>query len=221
MQRYNIFNQIHKGLRAMLYDTALHLQQTDFSQPEADAAIDQLEQVLLFFDDHAEHEDGFILPHIKKHNPQLVDELEKDHEVDHRLTQTLFDQIREWKTATQAEQKEGIGQRIFFAFNEFIAFNLYHMNKEENVLMYLLWKQYTDEEIRQMEHQILQSIPPQTLLTESRWMMRSINNREVIEWLAGIRQGAPAPVFANFLKLAEDELPAGRLSKVQAALALA
>ncbi|MBD2753102.1 hemerythrin domain-containing protein [Spirosoma validum] len=221
MQRYNVFNQIHKGLRGMLYNTALQIQQTDFAAPEADATIQQLEQVLLFFDTHAEHEDGFILPHIKKHNPQLVDELEKDHDVDHRLTQTLFESIEAWKVATQPDQKELIGQRIFFAFNEFIAFNLYHMNKEENVLMYQLWKHYTDAEIHQMEGNIIQSIPPQTLFAESRWMMRSINDKEVTGWLSGMKQSAPAEVFTSFLQMAEDELSPERLARVKTALALA
>jgi hemerythrin-like domain-containing protein len=220
-QRYNVFNQIHKGLRSMLYDTALRLQRTDFTQSdEANAAVEQLEQVLHFFDEHAENEDQFILPHVRKHNAQLIDELEKDHDIDHRLTQTLLGHIQEWKVAGLSEQKEAIGQRIFFAFNEFIAFNLYHMNKEENVLMYLLWKHYTDGEIRQMEGEILKSIPSQTLLTESRWMMRSINNKEVIGWLSGVKQGAPSEVFNNFLQLAEDELPADRLAKVRESLAL-
>lgn len=81
-QRYNVFNQIHKGLRGMLYDTALRLQRTDFSGPEASQAIEPLHQVLLFFDDHADHEDRFILPHIRKHNAPLLDELEKEHEID-------------------------------------------------------------------------------------------------------------------------------------------
>ena len=221
-QRYNVFNQIHKGLRGMLYDTALRLQRTDFTQSdEAKTAVEQLEELLYFFDEHAQNEDQFILPHVRKHNAPLIDELEKDHDIDHRLTETLFGHIQEWKVAKLSAQKEAIGQRIFFAFNEFIAFNLYHMNKEENVLMFLLWKHYTDAQIRQMEGEILQSIPPQTLLAESRWMMRSINNREVTEWLAGIKQGAPAAVFNNFLQMAEDELPADRLTKVRDSLALA
>ncbi|QDK78704.1 hypothetical protein EXU85_08820 [Spirosoma sp. KCTC 42546] len=219
-QRYNVFNQIHKGLRGMLYDTAIRLQQTDFSQSEASEVIDQLTQVLLFFDDHAEHEDRFILPHIRKHDAQLIDELEKDHEIDHRLTQTLFDHIQEWKTVSSDNQREAIGQRILLAFSEFIAFNLYHMNKEENVLIYLLWKHYTDAEIREMEGEILKAIPPQTLMAESRWMMRSINDKEVVEWLMGVRQGAPVAVFDTFLQMAKEELPSERLTKVHAALEL-
>ncbi|MFD2573864.1 hemerythrin domain-containing protein [Spirosoma soli] len=220
-QRYNVFNQIHKGLRGMLYDTALRLQQTDFSQPQASQALEPLHQVLVYFDDHAEHEDRCILPHIHKHSAQLVDEFEKDHEVDHRLTQTLFGHIQEWETANSASQREAIGQQILFAFNDFIAFNLYHMNKEETVLIDLLWQHYTDADIQQMQQAILQSIPPQTLMAESRWMMRSINDKEVIGWLSGVKQEAPAFVYDTFLQMAQEELPAERLANVQAALALA
>lgn len=219
-QRYNVFNQIHKGLRGMLYDTAIRLQQTDFSGPEAEETVGQLKQVLHFFDEHAESEDQFILPHIQKHNASLIDELEKEHETDHRLTQFLFDQIQTWEGTLSAIERDTIGQSLCYAFSEFVAFNLYHMNKEETLLLQSLWKHYTDAEIREMQGQILQSIPPQTLLAESRWMMRSINNQEVINWLSGIKQGAPAEVFSNFLNMATEELPAERLRNVQTALEL-
>lgn len=205
----------------MLYDTAIRLQQTDFSQPQASEVVEQLHQVLVYFDEHAENEDQFILPHIRKHNAVLIDELENDHVIDHNLTQSLFDHIQEWKTTDSAGQREAIGQRILVAFNEFIGFNLYHMNKEENVLMDQLWQHYTDADIRHMEHEILQSIPPQTLMAESRWMMRSINDKEVIGWLSGIKQGAPTTVFDTFLQMAQEELPTERLKKVHAGLALA
>lgn len=220
-QRYNVFNQIHKGLRGMLYDTATRLQQTDFSQPQASEVVEQLYQVLVFFDEHAENEDQFILPHIRKHNAALIDELENDHVLDHRLSQTLFDHIRAWQTTDSDDQREAIGQRILFAFNEFIGFNLYHMNKEENVLMDQLWQHYTDADIRQMEHEIVQAIPPQTLMAESRWMMRSINDKEVIGWLSGVKQEAPAFIYETFLQMAQEELSTERLTNVQAALALA
>ncbi len=115
----------------MLYETAIQVQQTDFSRPEAQTVVDQLKQVLLFFDEHADSEDRFILPHLRIHNGQFVDELEEEHELDHRLTQTLFGHIQEWQTSTSSSQREVIGQRLSVAFSEFIAINLCHMNREE------------------------------------------------------------------------------------------
>ena len=58
-------------------------------------------------------------------------------------------------------------------------------------------------------------------MAESRWMMRSINDKEVIGWLSGVKQGAPTAVFDTFLQMAEEELSTERLKKVYTALALA
>ena len=54
MQRYNIFNQVHKGLRELLYQTASRLQQTDFStHQEREAILEQVNIVVDLFDKHA------------------------------------------------------------------------------------------------------------------------------------------------------------------------
>lgn len=213
-ERYNTFNQIHKALRNMLYDTAISLQVTDLSSEAAAPTITRLEQTLHLFDDHAMHEDNFVLPHVKKHNAQLVDELEKDHVVDHKLSDDLANYITAWKEAPDAYNRASLGSRIFYAFNEFVAFNLYHMNREENELIYVLWKHYTDAEIIQMEQEILKVIPPETLMIESRWMMRSINDTEIIHWLRAVKNNAPEEVFDGFLRMAEEELAPERVAAV-------
>jgi hypothetical protein len=70
MKRYNIFNQIHKGLRALLYETIIKLQQTDFTDAEdADEAVQQVKIILDLFDEHAHTEDNFILPAIVEYEP--------------------------------------------------------------------------------------------------------------------------------------------------------
>lgn len=218
--RYNVFNNIHKGLRGMLFDTQIKIQQTDFTSPEAAEVIGNLEQVLMFFDEHADHEDRFILANIVKQEPVISQELENDHVLDHKLGEGLMDYILQWKQALTAKDKALAGQQIFYAFNEFIAFNLYHMNKEENQLLVLLWKHYTDEEIHGMETQILESINPQVLMEESRWMMRSMSVPEIAGWLQGIKMNAPEPVYGVFVQMAEEELPAARFEQLQVATAI-
>lgn len=217
--RYNIFNQIHKGLRAMLYDTALLIQQTDFdNKEEAISTILKIETVLHYFDGHAVHEDKFILPAIEKFDKKLVDDFEAEHVTDHTLSKSLFEYTADWK-ATEDEQKLiELGRLIFYGFNWFVAFNLNHMNKEEQLLNQVLWNHYNDAEILGMEHAIISSIPQEVLIDESRWMMRSINNAEVTAWLAGIRNNAPAPAFDIYMAMAEEEVPASRMEYIRAGL---
>ncbi|MBS1567642.1 MAG: hypothetical protein JST39_24880, partial [Bacteroidetes bacterium] len=127
--------------------------------------------------------------------------------------------IAQWKAAENEAAKNLIGRQILEAFNGFIAFNLYHMNKEETLLNAVLWEHYTDQEILGIQQNIISSIPPQILMEESRWMMRAISNTEIIGWLTGLKHNAPAPVFNVFLQMAAEELPGDRLATVRNAVA--
>ncbi len=218
IQRFNLFNRVHKGLRGFLYNVALSIQQTDFAKPQAVATIEKLEQLMHFFEKHANIEDEFILPLVTQFNQSLVNDMEKDHEVDQRLIQELQDQIDIWKNATQADKKESTGRKIFYAFNEFIAFNLYHMNREENELMYTMWQHLTDDEIRQIEQRIVQSINPEVLFEECRLMMRSISNTEIIEWLGGVKRNAQELVYNHLCAIGAEELSTERWIAIQASL---
>ncbi|WP_181369505.1 hemerythrin domain-containing protein [Flavobacterium album] len=219
-QRYNVFNNIHKGLRGMLFHLQITIQQTDFTHPEAGAVIAEMEKALRYFDEHADHEDRFILANIAALEPSIVQELENDHVIDHNLSEALRGSITQWKNAVTDNEKEMAGKQLFFAMNEFIAFNLYHMNKEENQLLLLLWKHFTDEEIHSMEQQIIAAIDPEVLMAESRWMMRSLSVPEISGWLEGIRMGAPEAVYQMYLGMAREELSAERMAQVEEKFAL-
>lgn len=92
------------------------------------------------------------------------------------------------------------------------------MNKEEEELNAVLWQYYNDLEILRIEHALVSSIEPATLLDESCWMMASINSEEAIEWLTGIKNNAPQKVFTLYMKLAQEELPERRWRVVKTAL---
>src|ERR671912_538002 len=104
MLRFNIFNQIHKGLRAMLYDTALTIQQTSFSDAaETEAALRKVRAAVDTFDKHAKHEDAFVLPAIQEYEPSLVDAFEQEHVKDHALSEKLKGLLMVYKHASKTE----------------------------------------------------------------------------------------------------------------------
>jgi hypothetical protein len=92
------------------------------------------------------------------------------------------------------------------------------MNKEELFLNAILWRHYSDFEIKEITQRIIQSIKPQMLLEESRWMMRSINTREAVDWLMGIKVSAPSETFKLFVRMAHEEMPFERWIKVKDSL---
>lgn len=214
--RFNAFNQIHKGLRALLYDTALSIQHTDFTQEaQARATFRKVEKVLWLFEGHADKEDTKIFPLLQAVAPDVVDDFEKQHVTDHQLGEDLQDAIVAYDSAQSVPQRIQCGAKLMRAFDEFTAFNLQHMNKEETIINSLLWKHYTDEQILSVQHEIVSSIPPDKNEWYSRWMIKGINDVELFRWLQAVQKMAPAPVFNGLCAMAGQELPEERWKAIR------
>lgn len=216
MNRYNMFFQVHKGLREMLYQTATRLQQTDFTNAaESNAIAFQVNAILNLFDAHADTEDHFVLTALETHEPSVATLFEEEHVQDHALSKHLKTFLTMLQHTNNDAERNEIGSAIRLAFVEFLVFNLKHMAKEENVLNNLLWKYYTDEQLQAITQQILAHLQPNTLQQFSTWMMRALSNNEIVAWLKEVKNNAPDFVFDAMLALAEKELPGSRWYTVQ------
>lgn len=219
MQRYNIFFPVHKGLRALLYETAIKLQQTCFdNDAEAAAAIDRLKIVIAIFESHAHKEDDYLFASIAEYEPAIIDAFAQEHKQDHALCENLQKSMATFDAA-DAANKLAMGEEIMKAFTWFMVFNLTHMAKEEQVINPVLWRYYTDAQLRQITQQIMKSVPQQETAFVSKWMMRGLNNDEVLYWMHGVKDTAPQPAFEALLAVAEKELHPQRWSRVKGALA--
>ena len=211
MKRYNTFYLIHKALRAMLYDTALTLQQTDFANyTEARAALVKVNDVLFAFDNHAHHEDNFIMPAVETYEPALAASFEKEHVEDLRISNRLKNIIVIYENTFFPEERTVCGSAITKSFTEFLVFNLEHMAKEEEVLNPILWRYYTDKELKELTQAIIAKIEPEQMEKFSTWMMRGLHNGEITGWLKEVERNAPEPVFQSLFTVAERELPQRR-----------
>lgn len=216
MQRYNIFYQIHKGLRQMLYHNASQLLQTDFAMAEeTNELIPQLNEVLDLFDGHAHTEDHFVLPAVETVQPGSASLFEEEHKQDHALAGRLRALLNMFHHTVSGEEKNELGSAIRLAFTEFLVFNLQHMAKEECALNKILWQHYTDDELMSITQQILANIPAGLHTKYNTWMMRGLSNTEITAWLKNIRNLAPGLVFNGMLQLAQKELNAHRWGIVQ------
>ena len=219
MQRYNTFNQIHKALRALLYDTAMCLQQTDFeTAEECDAVIEKVLSVLELFEEHAHHEDNHILPAIFSFEPSVVDAFEQEHVTNLQLGRALQETIAEMYRTKRDTEKLRLGKQLTNTFIQFMIFNLNHMAKEEDVLNAILWRYYSDAEIRQIESVIRQNTPAEKQPFVAKWMLLGISNREATDWLKSLQQQAPTPLFETLLTFAENTLPTERFEKIRSGL---
>lgn len=211
MQRYNVFHQIHKGMRALLYDTALRIQHTDFWHvEEAGETLARIEEVVALFDKHAHSEDNFIFPAVEKYEPAVADVFAQEHEKDHALSQELLKLVDGYRTAPVITEKLKESAKLHAAFVRFMVFNLEHMAKEEEVLNPILWRYYTDKELKELTQAIIAKIEPEQMEKFSTWMMRGLHNGEITGWLKEVERNAPEPVFQSLFTVAEKELPQRR-----------
>ncbi|MEJ8816880.1 hemerythrin domain-containing protein [Lacibacter sp. H407] len=216
MKRYNIFNQVHKGLRALLYETIIKLQQTDFTDAEdAEEAVQQVKIILELFDEHAHTEDTFILPAIAEYEPSVVDVFEQEHVKDLTLSKNVHGLLQAFSLTISANAKQEIGAAISKAVFEFTLFNLEHMKKEEDVLNKLLWRYFDDEHLHSITATIIANVPAEKMPLYNKWMMRGLSNTEIIDWLKQVKNNAPDFVFQSFLGLAMAELTDNRWQKIQ------
>lgn len=215
MQRYNMFHQIHMGLRALLYETALRLQHTDFWHlEEAEEAVARIEEVTRLFEKHAYSEDNHIFSAIEKYDPAIADAFEQEHVQDHALSEALLGTISLYKSAPVITEKIVAAKAIHAAYVKFMVFNLEHMAKEEEVLNPLLWRYYTDSELKAITHRIVAGIEPGQLGQFNVWMMRGLNNEEITGWLKEVEKNAPEQVFQELFTVAEKELPQRRFRQI-------
>src|SRR5438045_3956271 len=206
--RYNIFYQIHKGLRAMLYETAIQLQRTDFNHDEeVEAILIQIISVVDLFDKHAHLEDNLVFPAVVQYEPSVVDSFEQEHVKDHQLSAKLRILIAMFDSLEGDGEGIELGSALRKSFVEFLTFNLEHMAKEEDTINNLLWRYYTDEQIRAIEHQIVSSQTPEATAIAWKWMLRGLSNQEITRWLKTVEKNAPEFVFNNLFAAAEKELP--------------
>lgn len=216
MQRYNIFYMVHKGLRQMLYQTASHLQQTDFTNTEETGSLlQQIADVLDLFDEHANTKDHFILPAIETHEPASASLFEEEHVQDHALSNRMRALLNMFHHAVSSDEKNEMGSAVRLAFTEFLVFNIQHMAKEERLLNNFLWQHYTDEQLEAVTQQILAHLPADVIMKNNAWMMRALSNNEITGWLKKVKNQAPESVFEKMLLLAEKELAVSRWQAVQ------
>ena len=190
----------------MLYNMALTIQHTDFSkEEEGKATLRKLKHVLELYAEHGQHEDTHVFPAVKEASPAAVAALEAEHEKDEQLVNDLLLQIRAYKNA-DATHKAAIGYGIHISFQEFVAFNLQHMSKEEKTINPVLWQHYTDDEIAAIQRSIVRNISPESNMYYTRWMLRGMNDAEISAWFRKVKETAPTEVWNGLWLISIDEL---------------
>jgi hypothetical protein len=157
--RVDLFITIHKGLRAQLFELAADAARVDVtSTPAVDAIADKVERVLAFLDEHASLEDRFVIPQVRALDPDLADELARDHRALDAV-QTEVGLAADAISLADLSQRPLAGAQLARVINHLVAVQLLHMNREETEVNATLWAGLDDATLAGLRAAMAGSLP--------------------------------------------------------------
>jgi hemerythrin-like domain-containing protein len=204
--RVDTFTAIHKALRAMMYATGQRLERTDFADGDArDAALEDMERTLGFFDEHLRLEDKHVSPLLDASAPDLNKALAQEHDEHEQIVAALREVSTRLRSASSTECL-AIGAQLCQCFNRMVALQSAHMNREETDANQTLWAAKTDAQLVELRGSIQADIPPTRFAEWLAAMMPSMNRAELVGMLGGVKKAAPPEVYERVRAIAEKNL---------------
>lgn len=197
--RYDLYGNIHKGLRRAQCLLLARLGSNDFGDAAAtDKLLADLRRLLAMAAAHVRHEDGEI--HAALNGRGIATELIDAQHDDHRAAfAVLEDRIAAVEAAVHRAEA---GRALYLAFAAYIADDFAHMHEEETVTAPLLWRHFTDEELLAIEMRIIGSLPPEENMAFTRMMLPAMNPDQRAALVGGMLQAMPGEMFAAVVEFA-------------------
>lgn len=207
MKRVDLFKTIHKALRAMFYDMAIRIQNTDFTnQQELDKLISDLNYLLKLLDSHSHHEDDCIFPLVKEADLDVLKEVESEHELYNHKIFELRAFIEKLENAIDYTDRNNYQNELNHLFTDFLAFTLLHLIKEERIIMPYLIENYGDEELINVRVKIQSNVDKDEYAYWMKWMLPNISYSELTEMLEEVKKSAPDFVYQSMLNMSKGFL---------------
>lgn len=217
-ERHNFYRDIHKAIRRMMMNLLVAGGRTDFMDVKAARAYaDEVREAFAGLTDHAEHENAFVGPLVVEHAPHLAQLVGPAHDDQEGAIRALVQQLGAIAPGTAGSAARG--HAFVVRLSSFFGELLTHMAEEEELIMPALWRAMTDEELMNVHHRLLATIPPEKMVVVLSVMLPALNDPERVELVTGIRTSAPEPVFAMVMGVARAVLADGDLAVLEAAIA--
>ena len=202
----DLFTPIHKALRSMIYSLGGRLQSVDFADKSASVAVlSDLEHefsnavtstcVLCLLHHHAGSEETVVFPPMQPLDPAMIRTLIDEHQEITRRLVSLSKKAEAIRSTEELRRRIELGAQINREANDFFAYYLAHMNKEEVTIVPAMKEHFTDDQLRALQGQIIGSMPPERVGNYLRWMLPSLNLAELTGFIAGVKHGAPPEVL--------------------------
>jgi hypothetical protein len=217
---FDLYRDIHKGIRAELFAVTSAAGHTDPGDAVARAALaGHVNDVHGLLEEHAEHEDAAIQPLLEAHLPALAEQVAVDHLAFDRRGASLVDLAAGAAEAPATDQRRLLHQ-LYVDLASFVSSYLAHQDLEEREIMPALERAVGVEAVVGVHQRIIGSIPPDAMARSLALMLPAMNLEDRTELLGGMRAEAPAEVFQGVWGLAGSVLDPCDLVALAARLGL-
>lgn len=205
-RRFDLYAQIHKGLRTFMSATLTDLGMLDGDDNnEVKRVLDQLDDLLDFCISHIDKEDRYVHPAINAHQRGGASPIATEHD-EHRQSITRLRAQADKVASTTGPARDAASHILYRSFARFFADNLLHMEDEESGHNAMLWAAYGDAQLAQIHNAIVAASSPADLTLSARWMVPSLTPAERTALLCGVRMAMPAGIFQAMLGVIEPHL---------------
>ena len=213
MERDDLFTNIHKAIRAGLFDLVTTAGATDWTDPgDVDRFAAEWGRMHALLDAHTHHEDDHILRILDAHDPACAEPVTDQH----RQLDPWLDEIADWVTAIVADPDPVRGLALYRELALFCAEYLVHIHHEETTVMARVWELCTDDEIAATRAAFMADMDPDVLDTSLRLMLPGIDPMSRTALITALAATAPPAAVEGTLAIAGEVLDPGEAARLRA-----
>jgi hypothetical protein len=217
---FNLYREIHKGIRAELFGVTQAAGNIDPADRSARAVLaDRIANLATILEHHAEGEDREVQPPTEMYLPDIAEVIARDHARFEGRVHDLTTLASETVDATGPVQRTRMEQ-LYLELASFTGAYLAHQNIEERVVMPALEQALGVDGCFAIHAAIVAAIPPDQMAKGLGIMLPALNIDDLAEVLGGMQRNAPAEVFAGVWGLAGSVLPAAQHARLGVRLGL-
>jgi hypothetical protein len=201
----DLYRDVHKGIRAMLFELAYDAGRTTWNDLRAVAVLrHDAQSVFARLAKHALLEETFISPLLRDAAPEVAATLDGDH---FKQDAVLVDLLASLDAVDPlSADAPSNGHAFYLQLTSFIGELLMHMADEERRGLPALQAAYDADTLIDVHTRLTGAIPAEEKAVWGKVMLPAMNAPERLALFAGLRATTPPPVFATFRGIASEVL---------------
>jgi hypothetical protein len=216
---FDLFREVHKGLRYALLGVIERAGAADHSDPEErDDFVGHFDTAVVLLREHHHHEDDFVQPLLVSLDEPLARLVDSGHDEINDLLAKIEERTAELaRSSGDGAVRQGLG--IYRLLTHFTAVYFEHLLLEEGDVMARLRERVSLRELFELEMAIRTGISTDSMCDFITVMAPAMNLDERTNMLFGMREGAPPEIYERFRAATEAALDVSEYAAVAARLA--